>query len=328
MKIDASELQRLVDKARSEKQRVDERSSGGERLPLQYLGEDGRFAVRILYNVPSSSVQRKITRHTVGDKKYPCLKAYGEDCPICNAISEAEQLRGRDCGVYRKYGAKTRGFFIGRVVKPIEGYSDLVPDSTVIIMYPKTVYDIINNRIVEAGDHLTELISSNENIPIVLSKEYGGKPGTMKYDAYIDAFNKSKVFEDANGKTGDELFDEYLESLPSLASMYMPENPSDEIRQNAREAAEVIRAEYAGNDILNPRDTVSREQVQNAMANANTTPTPTSAANIPQSVSMNSPAQSQGSPGGTPACFGEYAPNTPKCSICESEIECFQKSNP
>ena len=91
MAFDLSKLQKLA------QEEIDERNSRedrGDRMKMVYIGMPGKFRVKLLYNEKSGLLQRRISRHIVGKDKIPCLSMFGEECPICKAINEAEFLHG------------------------------------------------------------------------------------------------------------------------------------------------------------------------------------------------------------------------------------------
>lgn len=328
-------------------------SQENEQYPVVYTGENGKLTVRLLYNVKMGGVQRKLIRHTSGSSKVACLQAYGESCPICEAISNAETVKGKECGAFSKYGFKTRGVCYAQIIDHEATYftGDNAPKKkdVVLLMYPKTVYDQINKIIVDSGENIDKLLSNNEGIPIVIerSQKKGGFP---EYKAYVYPYGAVKSFDDDAESTGEQKWDNMLSELPNLGENFVPDKPSDDIRNQARALAETITQEYINGNVVNPGDEVTPATPAEApVANAASmippqgidpsNPNPSQTATAPAPTSSVTPSAPVSQPtqtvqntapvadvigaSGKPECFGKHEDGAHKCMVCPYEADCY-----
>lgn len=317
MKIDLTSVMR---QAQEEVSSAESKGSNNSGYPVVYPGEKGKITFRILYNMKSQTVQRRIVRH----EKLPCFGIYGEDCPVCTAIKNAEEVKGRDCGAFRKYGYKIRGLCFAKVVDADTAYSDkFKKDDTIILMYPKSVYESINKIIVDAGENLEKIVSHNDGIPIVI--ETSQKNGYPDYSVYLFPYGSQKSFQEDNG---EELFDQLLESIPSLSDIIIPSHPTEEDRQRVNALAETITQEFIYGNVVNPGDGKNGDQNSQPSKTGEETKsinpafngTPSSAN---EDLKENNPAAI---PDGVPECFGKHSETENKCLICSHESQCFMKT--
>lgn len=317
-KFDLSKLQQLAQEEIDER---NSRESTGNGLKMCYIGFNGKFRVKLLFDPKSNLLQRRITRHVVGKDKIPCLSIYGEECPICKAINEAESLYGRDCGAWKSYGAKTRGIshavIMGHDKKVFTGDKDPSIGDTVLLQYPMSMYNEINNLIVDSGEYLESIVATNQGKTVELERTGGGSLGPMAFKANVYAFGDEKV------KATDDEFDDLLNSLPSLNEELVPSQLTSEILEKARAAAETITAEYAGGSVINPND----KPVTPVTPTAQVTP------QVSQTVSASGPiaaepvdTQASTSSGDAPECMGKYDENSTKCLVCPHDVDCITAS--
>lgn len=292
-------------------------SENNNEYRIVYPAEDGKLTLRLLYNLKSRILQRKVIRHDTGKSKVPCMKMYGEDCPICSEINSAEELKGKDCGAWRKYGYKIRGICYAQIINfdgnYFKGKDDPKVGDVVLFMYPATIYKKINDIIKDSGDNLKMMISGNLGVPIVVERKL--KSRFPEYDASIYPWGAIKSFEDTQDKTGDEQFDELLMSLPSLSDTIVPALPTEDVRNSVRALSETIRQEYINSNVMNPEDNVEEKVEENPVTNLSEL-----------GKSQNSEVvsnESQDSSSGNPDCFGHRDENDPKCMACPYEIECL-----
>lgn len=320
MGFDLSKLQKLA------QEEIDERNSkesSRDGLKICYIGFNGKFRVKLLYDPKSQLLQRRITRHVVGKEKIPCLSAYGEECPICKAINEAEDMYGRDCGAWRTYGAKTRGIshavIMGHDKKVFTGDNDPSIGDTVLLQYPLSMYNEINNLIVDSGEFLESIVAMNQGKTVELERQGGGQLGPMTFKANVYAFGDEKV------KATDDEFEDLLNSLPSLNDELVPNQLTSEILEKARAAAETITAEYTGGSVMNP----------NEVPAASAAPTAQVTSQASQTVSESGPiatptqaptASSAPASTDTPECMGKYDENSTKCLVCPHDVDCITAS--
>jgi hypothetical protein len=320
-KFDLSKLKQL---AGNEVEEANNKKSNSSDYPLVYPGENGTFRVKLLYNPKADLLQRKIIRHTVGKNKMPCLSVYGEDCPICEAVNNAENKCGKECGAFRKYGYKTRGICFAVLMDYDDGMFKDGPNKgdVILLMYPVTLYNKFNEIIMKSGEHLENLVASNygKTIEITRSQKSGGFPD---YNASVYPYGDEKVRET------DEEFEKLLDELPNLNERMIPANPTEEDRQKVAAAVETINAEFINSSVINPNqepESVSQHQTETTSsisgdrpANVQKTEQHTEEVpNSPQPVSQ----EMTNNTSGKPECFGCHSDTEQKCLICPCEPDC------
>ena len=320
MELNLDNLKRMAQDEVSEAEA--RKSSNNDGYPIVYPGENGKLTVRLLFNLKSGIVQRRLIRHNAGKGKVTCMQLYGEDCPVCQAISNAESLNGKECGAFSKYGYKIRGICYAQIIDydPVyfKGSDDPKKGDTVLLMYPKMIYDQINGIIVNAGDNLEMLLSNNNGIPVVIerSQKKGGYPD---YNTYVYPYGPKKSFEDTEDKTGDELFDELLSSLPDLNVAMTPSYPDEKTRESNRALAELINQEYTSSSVMNPDSTDNTED-----NNVNTKEDTQTGNN--SLINNQLPIDNSDSiVANQPDCFGHHSDSDKKCMLCTFEAECYMK---
>lgn len=328
MKIDLTGLMR---QAQEEVDSANSRNNNNGGYPVVYPGEKGKIVFRILYNIKSQTVQRKIVRHD----KIPCMSIYGEDCPVCSAIKNAEDVKGKECGAFRKYGYKIRGICYAKVIDADSAYlSKFKKGDVILLMYPKGVYEDINKIIVDAGENLEKIVSHNDGIPIVIETSTKNN-GFPDYDVHLFPYGSQKAFTEDNG---EEMFDALLEELPSLSEAVIPKHPNEEDRQKSRAMAETITQEYIYGNVVNPGDEVSTPPAEDPKTqedpaksvNPAFNPSPTNnqvvestaETQVSQTTQQSSPV-----PEGMPECYGKHSDSDNKCLICSQESQCFMKTH-
>ena len=252
MKFDLTGLAR---KTNEEVKEAEQRASynSENRVPLLYPAENGTFRIKLLYNPKGDCTQKKICRHTIAKEKFVCLaQSYGEDCPICNAIKTVEESKGKDCGVYKKYGAKKRGIAYAVLVshedRMLKENNSPKDKDLIMFMYPETIYNAINTELNKSIDKLSEILVDNESYTFEISRSIGSN-GFPKYEAKVYPYGKEKVFE-----TSDEM-DKLIDGLPNLNEQITPESIDkvpEETLQKIKAAADTIKKEYFINNILDP----------------------------------------------------------------------------
>lgn len=233
------------------------------------------------------------------------MSVYGEDCPICAAIKNAEDEYGKECGAWSKYGYKTRGISMAILVDHDAGmFSDKnspKKGDLILLMYPPTLYNKINEIIVKSGSHLEDLVVNNDGktIEITRKQKNGGFP---EYDVSVYAYGDEKI------KDSDEEFDSILDNLQNLNDSLVPNYPNDEIREKVRAAAESIDVEYSSGRVLNPNNPPKEDTDNSIKADQNG-----SIANSYDNSSDNSEK---------PDCFGNHCDES-KCLVCPFECDCM-----
>jgi|GEM_PF-2949624 len=300
------DLSGLQASAQEEIDEAEKKSQGREGLPLVYPVDNGTFRIKLLFNPKANTVQRKIIRHQVGKDKIPCMSVYGEDCPICAAIKNAEEEHGKDCGAWSKYGYKTRGISLAVLVDHDAGMfkNDNSPKKgdTILFMYPPTLYNKINEIIVKSGSHLEDLVVNNKGktIEVTRKQKNGGFPD---YDVSVYAYGDESV------KDTDQEFEDLLDSLPDLNEQLMPNYANEEVREKARAAAESIDVEYSSGRVLDPNNPPEDNAVNSSIKNESSGSIATSSDN-PIDTSEK------------PECFGNHCDES-KCLVCPFECDCM-----
>lgn len=306
----------------------DTKSSGGNgdrstTYPVIYPGEVGSLKLRLFYSEKFGALQsRQIARHDGAKGKVVCLSTYGEDCPVCAAISEVESVKGEKCGVRAKYKAKNRWLCYAQLVDFTGKYCTREHDpkkgDTIIFMYPIQVFKAISNLVIEYADNLDKIIGSNEAKPFIFNMAKTGS--FIDYKVQLDAFGTTKSF------SSEDEFKDKMGELPNINGELCDANPTEEVRVAAKALAETIRQEYMNNNIVNPGENVQVPENNNGdVGNAGDVERMVS--NMVNTGSINDASSSDSDkPDGAPECFGHRENNSEKCSKCLHEPECYLSS--
>ena len=317
--MNISGLQDLVKKTQ---ENLDNLKSGGgsERsttFPMIYPGDVGSLKLRLFYSEKYNAIQSKqIARHDAAKGKVPCLQMYGEDCPVCNAISEVEGIKGEKCGVRAKYKAKNRWLCYAQLIDFSGKYgtrdNDPKKKDMVIFMYPIQVFKAISELIIKYSDNLDKIVAMNEAKPFIFTMSKKG--AFLDYDVQLDAFGTIKSFG-----TDDEFEDE-MAKLPNINNELVDEHPNEDVRNAAKALAESIRQEYINGSTVNPDDEVT--------PNNSTDNTPVSGGNVEDAVAnmVNGGSNSSSDNSDKPDCFGHRDATSDKCNKCMCEPECYLSS--
>lgn len=343
------DLKKLQEMAQSEIEASESRRGNyeGENYPIVYVGTNGKLTVRILYNPKFGGIQRRIIRHDSGKGKVACLQAYGENCPVCDVLNEVEELKGKEAGAKAKYGYKIRGICYAQIFKADDAYlkdSDRKVGDKVLLMYPKSVYDQMNKVIVDAGENLEKLVSSNTGLPVVIERSQVGK-GFPEYKVSVYPYGSVNCFEDDGNSTGDQKFNDMLNDLPNLGEVMVPSLPSDQVRQSNIALADIIRQEYIKSSVINPGDSYVPTEKQEEKRAQNVGSMVTDMGNGSVSVANHGTGNSSVTNGnsyppgipatptlekasnGLPSCYGNHDNKDKKCTLCPVEADCFTESN-
>ena len=298
--------------------------------PLVYVGNNGKLTVKLLANLKMGGLQRKLLRHPAdaeGKAKVPCMSAYGETCPICEAIRSIEQAKGKEIGAYRKYGYKIRCVCYAQIIDHDATYfteqNDPKKKDVVMLMYPKTVYDQLNKIMVDAGSGIEKVLGMNTGIPVIIEKQQKGKE-IPKYTATFDAFHEVSSFNT------DEEFVALLNKLPSLEDAYYPSMPTAEIRSKVQAVAEAITQEYLCSSIVNPTPKVETKtdvkvEVPSTFSSSDDTEDddlPFEVGDVTTDIEKKvDEVVATSVPEGKPSCFSNHE-DSEKCSNCIHECDC------
>lgn len=322
MKIDFSHLREL---AQQDIDEANSRSNDRPQYPIVYPGVNGRLTVKLLFNVKSNSLQRKVFRHG----KVPCFNGmYSEGCPVCDAIKSAETIAGKEAGARGKYGYKVRGICYAQIVDFDRAYfteeRDPKKGDIVLLMYPKTVFEGISNIVVNSGDNLNKLVGENEGLAITIERTQKDR-SAPNYSVYVYPYGSFKSCADEDNKSGDERFDELLDSLPDLNETLVPKYPNEEVRESARAMSETIISEYMGDNVIrnpNADDGKLEKEVADKVAQEEKKESPNIVDNSPQ---LNNQSAQQ-SNGDKPECYGCHSDTDKKCLLCPEEASCLVDS--
>jgi len=323
MDIDFSKLQQMASTELEESNK----SNNNSQYKLVYPG-DGKIKVKLLYNMKMSGVQRKIIRHDTGKGKVSCLQMYGEECGICGAIHSAEELLGKECGAYQKYGYKIRGICYGQITFLSDGYFKKPDDpkvgDVVLLMYPKTVYDLFNKIIVDSGEHIGGLVAENKGRVIVIDKEQQAN-GYPKYTVAVDPYGESISCVDDKGNPDNAAFEALLEEIPDLREDFSPRYPDEKTMTAVKALAEVINTEYMSSHVISPNNKETANPAQNppaASSIADTAKTTTNDGAPFDGGTQTAPLDTAGKPD----CFGKHSDGERKCLVCSHEVDCTIES--
>ena len=312
---------------------ADVRSENGfdSKYPAVYTRENGKLKVKLLVNKKMGGLQKRLVRHPAdaeGKTKVPCLSVYGETCPICEAIKEVENAKGKDIGAFRKYGYAVRGVCYAQL---IDHDSNMLTDSKspkkrdiITLMYPKTVYDKLNKVMVDAGSNVVDVLGKNEGMPIVIERSQ--KPKDFpKFEVNIDPFHKEKSF------ATDEEYENLLNELPDLTDFSYPGTVTDEVRTKVKAVAEAITQEYLGSAIVNPTPVTETKEL---VAEVKPFESEDDNNDLPFELDVPNTAATEEAekvadevlnakvPDGMPPCFGKHEDNSDKCNSCVHECDC------
>ncbi len=324
-----------------------------------YPFNDGQYELRLFFNFKANKVQRLITRHGNEPKapKLPCLSMYNMPCPACKIIKDIESVQGEGSEIQRKYGYKKKGICYAQIIdapsKTFQGEYAPQKGDIVLLMYPKTVFDAINNIILAAirSDKLNDIVNSNVAYHLTLSKDSSKGPNAYQI---LQTFNQSKLFN------SDDEFEKFISELPNLDEQLVPENISNddgkmaEIHNSVKAFAELLASTYLNGSVVNPNQAVVEENkgvtatakldsIIDDTPTTNNVPTYTvdesdlkeiivDDDDLPFDVSDNSTNNSAetntnaDANEGKPECFGKYNKNSSTCWLCPNDIEC-QKVN-
>lgn len=313
--IDLSALKKLQEDTLAEIEENEKRGNNGDfKYPVVYPFTNGTFRVKLLFNIKSGMVQRKIIRHKVGKEQISCGNFFGDSCPVCDAIKNAEELKGKECGAWKKYGYKVRGICYAVLTSHDKNMfvndGDPKDGDVILLMYPKTVYDEIAKKITESGEHIMSLVGQNEGKTLEIKRWV--ESGFPKYSVSVYAYGDEKACDT------EQEFEDILNELPDIREIMCPQNMTEEALEKAKAAAETITAEYIKGSVLNPDGDASQV-------------TPTASAGVENAATMTSapvvsdePVQESTSTDGKPACFGHYPSGGSKeCLLCPLETECI-----
>jgi hypothetical protein len=337
------DLSKLIQQTQEDYEEFQSRSAErGDDYKIFYPSDNGKFLLKLLFNVQSQTVQRKIIRHS----KVPCLQMYGEDCPVCNAIENIINVKGKKTGIENKYGYKVRGICYAKIIDHQINYRYFnKPDGpqvgdVILFMYPITIYKGITKIFMDAGEHLASLVSENDGLLVEVerSQKAGGFP---EYSINVYPYGKVKVFKDQPDRSGDDQFLDLLAELPNINNAVVPHMPDAETRDKVRALAETIVQEYLKGNAVNPGDTknkvddevddevddkiddedVRAEAIQNQVRSQ------------AETAKENKASQSTGSfftvprdfssEHNMPPCFGSHIDGDTKCLACPHEADCY-----
>lgn len=340
--------------------------TAGYKLVYPMRGE--KLSVRIFLNEKSGRLFRDIHRHeyTLPSKytvKAPCLKStYEVDCPICNAIKNITDIKGKE--VLSENVKYSKRFITFAYINSVENKSQLHEvnaGETVLLMLPITVVSELTNVLKNCSseEDVNKFFNSNNCLSFIISVD--NNISTSMYKVMPDAIKgQTKLFEN------DEDYTKLIQSLPSLDDLVVPsvfnENyltlanqVADELNKNylsgSIEATTMknIENETKANDILNSINKIANEvqpQVQSqpiaqqpqyqtqtvvsqhqtivAQAQPQQVIAPTIETKPVESVTTSAqPVQPTQS--SVPPCFGNYNELEAKCLICANSVECSTK---
>lgn len=205
---------------------------GSYKYKLVYPGV-GTLCVKLLFNPKSNSVLRLINRHQIGDDKIPCLKTYGQECPICSMITNIENARAVDLG---RMSSKVRGISFAQVVSADYKLPDGVnAGDVVLLMYPWTVYKDISQQISQAKSpqELESLIASNKGFTFNIIRG-----ADNKYTTQINPFNQYQTSQD------DNAFMDLLNNMESLKDQILPDPITDTLMKDVNDVTMELQQQY------------------------------------------------------------------------------------
>lgn len=312
---------------------VKSESGYDSKYPIYYTRQNGKLKVKLLVNKKMGGLQKRLVRHPAdaeGKVKVPCLSVYGETCPICEAIKEVENAKGKEIGAFRKYGYSVRGVCYAQLIEHdssmfTEPNSPRIKD-IITLMYPKTVYDKFNKVLVDAGANVVDVLGKNEGMPIIIERSQ--KPKDFpKFEVNIDPFHKEKSY------ATDGEYEAMLDELPDLTDAFYPRTLTDEIKTKVQAVAEAITQEYLGSTIVNPTPVTEDTKTPVGEVKPFETEddnddlpfevgTPETTASVEEAEKVVDEVLDAKIPDGMPSCFGKHEDNSDKCNSCVHECDC------
>ena len=285
------------------------RNTEGEKIqypyPLVYPTPGQTLMVKLLFNPASNSVVRLVNRH----EKIPCYRSYGIECPICKVMQQVVDSTGQD--PFGKSKSKSRGVSFAKLIsctKPIEyNKKKLAPGDTILLMYPWSVYQQIN-----------QLISAVASTPSGMERAFcSADQGLFVQISVSDDYKYSTTnvpyMTFASGMT-DEQYMKSLEEMPSLSEQVIPSKIDDKVNAQVKEYADNIYREFIAPRVPNQNVTANTTPVTLYTIPTMANPTPTPTQPTPQISNK-------------PVCFGKYVENQPTCICCPFEVECMTEKN-
>lgn len=295
-------------------------STGGYKYSLLYPNT-GTVNVRLLFNPSSGLITRLIHRHTIGDNKVPCMKTWGEECPICKLINEIEGATGLSLGSLK---SKSRGIslvqFINATYPVGTQKSPINPGDVILMMYPWSVYKALNEYIAQIASTPTGMIEAFTKL-----EAYAvgiTKTADNKYQVVPNPYMKYR----SPGVNTDEEFCKFIESIESLSDQILPVAPTEEVVNSINLAVETLTNQY-----LNVSPTVVPGSYSNAEPTTFNMASPNIPTNTPPTIEdlqelpfdMHAPVNTTMP---TPACFGKHV-GSPACMMCPAELSCKSASS-
>lgn len=205
---------------------------GSYKYKLVYPGV-GTLCVKLLFNPKSNSVMRLINRHQIGDDKIPCMKTYGQECPICSMITNIENARAVDLG---RMSSKVRGISFAQIVSADYKLPDGVKaGDVVLLMYPWTVYKDISQQISQAKSpqELESLIASNKGFTFNIIRG-----ADNKYTTQINPFSQYQSCQD------DAAFMDLLNNMESLKDQILPDPITETLMKDVNDVTNELQQQY------------------------------------------------------------------------------------
>ena len=293
----------------------------GSEYKLLYPYAAGTIVFRLLPNNKSNTVQRLITRHKIpdasnqyGSKNIICSNAhYGKSCPICNAIKNAQTMRGKDCDAFRKFGYKARGIAYAKIIQISPEYTDVKAGDVVLLMYPKSIYTEISNVILQNSDKLEFIFNKNNGCTFKLETK---KSSTFpEYSVNLNLGFNGPVL--APVKDSQEEYDSFLEALPSLNDQFVPEVEPEDLYNSALAAADLINVTYG---CVGEVATTINESNGSTLSNSFNPSKLDIVDDFPASNPVSPPPSNID---GKPSCFGSHDDTSMKCNMCPHEMSCL-----
>ena len=210
------------------------REPGDFKYKLLYPGV-GKTTVKLLFNPKSNSIARLINRHEIDDSKIPCLRTWGDKCPICGVLSDIKNATGQDL---TRNKSRARGISFAQLIEttvvPTRDNSPL-PGDIILFMYPYTVYKGILDALSDfkTEEDLQGLIGSNESLAFVISRSPD--------NTYSTRILPGQKYRTCNSQ---EEFEELLNNMDSLNDQVLPAMCNGDIETQAHDAAMDLKARY------------------------------------------------------------------------------------
>ena len=215
-----------------------------------YPTSTSNFKIKIFYNRPTANIAREFSRHrfVYNDKKFrvqpPCLRSFGQECPVCKTINDIQDVKGKD--ILKGVMTFQRKCISFAYVEEIISHPDdsVKAGDLVLFIYPKSLLNKLEDILDRCNtpDDANKFFDRNNSISFTLSANPLAASGGDSYNFIPDAVNGPTPIY--TGDDADAKFEQLMNSLPSLYDIYMPTEPTEDMIALNQEVANELSKRY------------------------------------------------------------------------------------